>query len=309
MSVNDDVVSAAARCNGRYNVIPEFWHIYSFNTENIGGYSKYFDLQNKSLLTVGSSGEQVINAHLCGAKAITLYDVNPFAKYYTWLKIAAILRLDYNEYQRFFFEFTSGAVGHGPNVYRFNERLFNKLAPTLKDLDLESYIFWTDLYASIKKKSDIRYIFKDEEFRAKVIKGYSLYLNSEEDFYKAKKAIKSITFNYVHGDLFKDKVEGQFDNIWLSNLCTYHNMYEMYSLIEKLAHNLNVDGRMLFAYLYEIDPTFDDEENDNLMYRLDIAKKYLGDYLSEMHQIQTAREIFWKDKRDKEDLILVYHKK
>ena len=37
--------------------------IYKFTTENISGYIKEFDFKNKSLLTVGSSGDQVINAY------------------------------------------------------------------------------------------------------------------------------------------------------------------------------------------------------------------------------------------------------
>jgi len=309
MSVEEDIRSAADRCNGRYNVIPEFWHIYSFNTENIKEYIEYFDLNNKSLLTVGSSGEQVINARIKGASDITLFDASPFAKYYTWLKIAAIIKLDYREYLSFFMQHTSTVAGHGGNVYRFNKRIFDKVAPVLKSLDYESYYFWVELYDQIKRSGDIASIIKDDETRPKVIKGYSLYLDSEENYYKARKAVREITFKYVHGDLFKDKVEGHFDNIWLSNLCTYHNVYKMYDLVLKLAENLNIDGRMLFAYLYETDPTFDCDDENNLMYRMKFVKEYFKDYLSEYHRVRTAREIQWDDKRDKEDLVLMYHKK
>ena len=309
MSVEEDIISAADRCNGKYNVIPKFWHIYAFNTENIKEYSEHFDLKNKSLLTVGSSGEQVINAHIKGASDITLFDTSPFAKYYTWLKIAAIIKLDYREYLNFFMAFTSNIAGHGGNVYRFHKRLFDKVAPTLKSLDYESYYFWEQLYGHIKRSGDISAIVKDEETRAKVIKGYSLYLDSEENYYKARRAVREITFKYVHGDLFKDKIEGQYDNIWLSNLCTYHNAFEIYSLVEKLANNLNVDGRMLFAYLYETDPTFDSDEESNLMYRMKFVKRHFGEYLSEYYKVRTAREIQWNDERDKEDLVLIYHKK
>jgi hypothetical protein len=308
MSVNDDIISAAARCNGIYNVIPSFWHIYSFNTENIREYIDHFDLKDKSLLTVGSSGEQVINARIRGAKDITLYDACPFAKYYTWLKIAAILSFDYDHFKRFFFVYTGSASGHGRNVYRFNERYFNILAPLLKELDYESYYFWSELYKKVKKDSNISTIFKDEETRFKVISGYSLYLNSEEDYNKAKKALRDITFKFVHGNLFWDKVEGHFDNIWLSNMCTYYTVYEIMALIKKLEDNLNIDGRMLFAYLYEVDFNFDDDSENNLMYRMDFVKDYFKDYLTEHYNVRTAKEIQWNDKRDKEDLVLIYHK-
>ena len=41
-----------------------FHTIYPFATENINDYTEYFDLKDKSLLTVGSSGDQAINALL-----------------------------------------------------------------------------------------------------------------------------------------------------------------------------------------------------------------------------------------------------
>jgi len=72
--------------------------IYSFTNENVAGYIDYFDLKNKSLLTVGSSGDQVINAFYKGCRDITLIDVNPFAKYYINLKIAAVISLTYQEF-------------------------------------------------------------------------------------------------------------------------------------------------------------------------------------------------------------------
>ena len=63
-----------------------FQRLYPFTTENIAGYIDKFNLKGKSLLTVGSSADQVINAIYKGSKDITLYDVNIFAKYYYYLK-------------------------------------------------------------------------------------------------------------------------------------------------------------------------------------------------------------------------------
>lgn len=79
-----------------------YYKVYSFATENINGYIDYFDLKNKSLLTVGSSGDQILNAYYKGCRDITLIDVNPFAKYYINLKIAGVISLTYQEFQEFF---------------------------------------------------------------------------------------------------------------------------------------------------------------------------------------------------------------
>lgn len=52
-----------------------FLRPYPFTTENISGYVKEFDLNNKSLLTLGSSGDQVINASLFNCKDIHVVDI------------------------------------------------------------------------------------------------------------------------------------------------------------------------------------------------------------------------------------------
>lgn len=58
-----------------------FFRPYPFTTENISGYIKEFDLKNKSLLTLGSSGDQVINAALFNCRNIHVIDICPFTKF------------------------------------------------------------------------------------------------------------------------------------------------------------------------------------------------------------------------------------
>ena len=89
--LEEALYTAKERCEG--NIILDeasmngFEEIYPFTTENIAGYIDYFDLQDKSLLTVGSSGDQIINAAFKRAKDITLLDINPYAKYLIKLRI------------------------------------------------------------------------------------------------------------------------------------------------------------------------------------------------------------------------------
>ena len=59
-NLNDIIKSAIHDCNS----ISESEKIYPFTTENINGYINNFNLYDSSLLTVGSSGAQVINAIL-----------------------------------------------------------------------------------------------------------------------------------------------------------------------------------------------------------------------------------------------------
>ena len=118
-----NLFKANSICEGNYNYCTNFSRIYTFTTENISGYLKYFDLKDKTLLTVGSSGDQILNAYFYGARDITLYDINPYAKYYIYLKVAAILSLDYKEFQYFFFKY--GLNEYGNKEYN-NKKMFLK---------------------------------------------------------------------------------------------------------------------------------------------------------------------------------------
>ena len=98
------LTQAILRCDGYYPTYSRngFFQIYPFTTENISGYIENFILENKSLLTIGSSGDQVINAWLHGCKDITVIDICPFTKFYFYLKIAGIIVFDYSTFLNFF---------------------------------------------------------------------------------------------------------------------------------------------------------------------------------------------------------------
>ena len=104
-------------------------NIYPFTTENIAGYIDNFDLKDKSLLTVGSSGDQVLNAILKCCRDITVIDINPYTKFYYYLKVAGILNFNLNEFKSFF------RYKEYPNVFVDNEKVFSlDLYQKLKDL-------------------------------------------------------------------------------------------------------------------------------------------------------------------------------
>ena len=117
LNFEKNLYNASSICEGKFCYSPSgFSRIYSFATENVAGYIDYFDFENKSLLTVGSSGDQVLNAFYNGARDITLFDINEYAKYYVYLKIAAILSLSYQEFISFFFK-------HDINPFKKNKIL------------------------------------------------------------------------------------------------------------------------------------------------------------------------------------------
>ena len=116
--LKDNLLRSKSLCDCKNIFRHQFSNIFSFTTENISGYLEYFDFNNKSLLTVGSSGDQILNSFYCGARNITLFDINEYAKYYVYLKIAAIASLNYKDFQDFFFKRV--------NAFNENELMFSK---------------------------------------------------------------------------------------------------------------------------------------------------------------------------------------
>jgi len=299
---------ASSICDGKFVYSTGYSKIYSFTTENIDGYIKYFDLNNKKLLTVGSSGDQILNAFYNGARDITLFDINEYTKYYVYLKIAAILSLSYMEFKLFFFKYGISPFKH--NTYMFSKEIFNKIKDNLRLFDYESYLFFDELF-SLYNANDIRdRLFDDDEDRNIVIKGFNKYLKDEESYNKLKSIIKKICFKYIHGNIFEDDIHGKFDNVFLSNLCTVTSLEKLKNLLEKLdKNNLNNEGSILLSYLW--DTSFNDENYKDHwkdIYKMPIVKEYLKEYITEVHNISGPRNILWEDNK-KDDLVLIYRKK
>ena len=72
--------------------------VYPFTTEEISGYFKYLNLKDKSVLTVGSSGDQAFNAIYYGARKVTLFDINPNTEKFVREKRDVILHSSFNDF-------------------------------------------------------------------------------------------------------------------------------------------------------------------------------------------------------------------
>lgn len=304
----ETLYKASSTCDGSFRYISEFSKIYPFTTENIAGYIDYFDFDDKSLLTVGSSGDQILNAFYNGARDITLFDINEYAKYYVYLKIAAILSLSYKEFKAFFFR--HGLTPFVRNHHMFSPELYEKIKGNLRLLDYESFLFFDELFSLYEPTKIRERMFDDDEDRNVVIKGMNKYLKDEESYNKLQAIIRKISFRYINGNIFEEDVNGKFDNIFLSNLCTVANLEQLKSLLQKLdRNNLNSGGSIQLGYLWNA--SFDSEEYKadwKEIYKMPIAKDYLKDFITEAHQIPGPRDILWDDPT-KKDLVLIYRKK
>ena len=300
---------ALGRAQGKLVTIDadRFSWIYPFTTENINGCIDMFDLKNKSLLTVGSSGDQAINAILKDCEDITVLDINPFTKYYFNLKKAAIITLSYEEFFEFF------CYIDYPKVFKYNYNTFNiesynKLKELLKQLDTESFVFWDTLFKRCNQEEIRKRLFEYDEERLSVLKKMNLYLKDEDMFNKSKIKIKNINPKFIEGNIFKIKLEKDYDNIWLSNIGSYYSLEDNKLLIEKLIPNLNNNGKMLMCYLYRTtkDTVYKDEWDP--IYDLDKTFKVLGDYITYFESFQGTQGLKFEDENMK-DSVLIYQKK
>ena len=303
---DENLASAIKTCETGIWQHGEYSRMYAFTTENISGYVNLFDLQGKSLLTVGSSGDQVLNAFYQGARDITLYDINKYAEYYTYLKIAGIMSLTYREFRLFF-------LLHGDSIFynrhMFNKEAFKRIKPALRLISYESFLFFDEIFSLFKPEEIRNRLFEDDESRTKVIYGFNNYLKDEASYNKMQSIIRGISFKYINGDIFKDEIPGQYDNVFLSNLSNVKPFGEFKNLLETIDNNhLKTGGSMQIAYLWDMyfDQTYYDKEWFEI-YKLPVIKKELAHFLTEAHDVMGSRDILWKEK-NKRDLVLIYRK-
>ena len=264
MDIDSKLKIAKQECGGIwcYDSDNKFKYIYPYTTENIAAYMPYLDLANKSLATVGSSGDQAINAILYDCKDITIIDICPFTKEYFYLKKTAIELLSRDDFLSFFGYKNSHKFKNRELV--FNKKTYHKLRNLIKNEDLETAYFWDYLY---KKYSGLRIrkrLFLSEGYSEYRTIKLNTYLQDDLSYNDIKNKINDININFIQDNIHKVEINQQFDNIILSNLFTYCNGKEINLLFNKMNNALNDNGVMQVAYLYQVDKNnLYNEENLN----------------------------------------------
>lgn len=306
------VADAVLRCEGY--VTPDsmerrgFSRLYPFTTENISGYIDKFDLYNKSLLTVGSSGDQVINFSFLKPSSQTVIDICPYTKFYFYLKKAAIMVFDYEEYLSFFC-YKDYPKFCKDNILVFEKDKYGKLKSLLRLLDFESFLFWDELFSSFSPVTVRKNLFEDDEDKYRVLCGMNLYLKNKEYYNRIKNVIRDVNPIFIIGNIFNCQIDCLYNNIFLSNIGKYHKVDEFKLLVEKMSNNLDDSGRMLVCYLYNttIDTKYDKDWAD--IYNLEKTFSVLGDYITSMESFCGVRGILFEDEEYCKDSVLIYQKK
>jgi len=252
-----------------------FSWLYPFSNENIAAYYSKINFKDKKVLTVTSSGDHILNAIMCGAKEIDAFDVNPLAKYYSELKIAAIKALSLEEFILFFY---------GKNIFKSPKYFLNKdtyMNKIRNCLNGENKIFWDHVFNQYTSK-DLRrsFLFTDDYCDLKILLKTNLYLN-EEGYSLLRSKLNDIKIDYYDKDIkdFK-QVDKKYDVLVLSNIPAFvddmfssNQLEELRQIILNLTHN---DSVVVLNYYY--DNMFKDYTNNSMMYNLKNVKKIFPEF-------------------------------
>ena len=229
--------------------------LYSFTTENLGGYFSQFDFRGKKVLTVGGSGDQMINAYLGGAKDVYNFDINLFAKFYAELKLKALGALTFDEFVNFFSRDGSNILSK-----KTYQKIKEQLSPSTKYFFDRAYLYFHDDGAAFRESKLFNNKFDDPEKKIQ----YNPYLQSKGNYLKAKEAIKHKEISWFTGsldELINSQIfrENKYDYICLSNIADNLNLSSsdhdyLYKFkdncVKPLLGNLESNGTVFIAYIY-----------------------------------------------------------
>lgn len=223
--------------------------VYHCSNERLNSYFKDLKLKNARIATVGSSGDQVLNAIFYGAKDITLIDANIFTRAYFEYKTAMIRNLSFDEFKKIFGSF-----------YMFNWKTYSKIS---HDLSKRTKQFFDELMLN---QDDHGHDYDEGYLTDSLIRNSlfhtpchnydlveeNLFYNNEEDYLKLRKLLIKNDFKLtiINAELkeFPSKLKGQFDYIFLSNIYDYVDRDSIISIINKLYKKLNAGGAIQYHY-------------------------------------------------------------
>ena len=186
--------------------------IYNIATEEIDHFMPKLDVEDKKVLTVAGSGDQLLTCALNGAKSVDAFDINPLQIYFTKLKVSALKALGVGEFNDYFYK-----------KLMFSRSLYNKVRDYL---DNSTRTFFDSLYKNDLESKFYRLMANenmDDSFS--IIPSYT----KEENYYITRNNLEKMDIRYITSDLLKihKKTKKEYDVIMLSNIYKwlYSNKY------------------------------------------------------------------------------------
>ena len=230
-------------------------HIYINGSDNVVLPVSRVVKDGDSVLTVGASGDYMLDSVLYGAKEVVNYDINAMQYYVCCLKVWALQVLDYQEFIDFFTNFRSQIYLDYKVLDRIiapfeNEAAYSYWKRFSKQRRIESVAVrkiinemgpFIKLYTGINASDEeFAYVIctqvgpgmMPEKFCAMRLinipdstKDCFGYLSTEENYYKTRELLKDVKLSFVTSGLdeLKDKLgdDKKFDVMFLSNIPFY----------------------------------------------------------------------------------------
>lgn len=284
---------------------PELWYkkydvrgaLYMFTTENIHAYYKDIDVSNKDVLTVGWSGDHMLNAWYNGAKNVTCFDKNQLAQHYINLKRHAIQNLDFDVFKEFF------------DIDSNDPRKYDVYKQIRKNLTVQSQYFWDCLYN--KYHNNGKHMKKWPMFRprqdSEIIKKVNIYLHNEKNYKRLQKIISNKQYKSIHASLENLHSDAKYDILITGNISDYANtiyplksyMASYKAMIEQKSTLLSKGWTIQLAYIYEY-TTAKQKKYRSHMDNPWMIKKY---YAEQKYNIHIFPSIY---NPQKQDAIILY---
>lgn len=218
-------------------------YLYTFATEDMAGYYPEFG-HPKTFLTVGASGDQILNAVKIGAEKIDVFDLNRLDKRHCELKINAAKILTPEELCEYFDS--------------FDESLFTGLVYKMGE---EDRIYWETLYDFIGFR-DLYKLYPYKKLSKEELSKINPYFK-KEGYEEFQERLEGVEINYYDADLYSlpTLLENQtYDAMNFSNIyeylnygrnTNYENAKRYYDFIMgEMYPRLNEGGTMMLSYMY-----------------------------------------------------------
>lgn len=266
--------------------------VYCSTNENFSGYvPKDYNLSNLDVLSVTGSGDIPIEFALRKATNVTCFDINALAEYMAQLKIVSVLTLDHNDFLDFYSDFSI----MGNCEKSFNSDVYaNKIEKYLKK---DSREFWNHIYTIASNKKSLfppgvlirsSNLFANNSVSYEILRNIDSFVE-KNNYYKLKRILEKVKFSFIESsllDLPQSIGNNKYSIIYLSNIAEYlKDMYENDRLskfkdflINYLNHNLDENGLMIGAYLFDF--LNNEEKDDYDIYDPNKREQFLTDIFS-----------------------------
>ena len=205
-------------------------------------------LKNKKVLTVGSSGDQALNAILNGCQNVSIIDANIFTEPFVEYKLALIKTFDFKTFNDLFIK---------PRAFDWKvyAKISHHLSPKTKQ-------FWDTLMLDLTSNAQWGE-FTEKDITSKMLNidhtdRHSAFYK-DENVYKLLQTIlnnKSTKISFINAEFkqFPNMLKNKYDLIYLSNIYDYYkkNKDEFIAVVDLLhKNNLNNGGSIYVNYDFD----------------------------------------------------------